>query len=125
MADDLRRGGVAQRDQVVERNHLVGGGAHIELTDIFCSLAKVLIGLNVDPVRAVVEVEVVDVDRSHVDLQGIGDLCERDAEGLCFFTIDLDGQLRIARRKAGEEPGERGVLVALGGDRMRHAIEVL
>ena len=46
-------------------------GAHVELPQIAGLGAELLVRLHVDPVGAVVEVEVVHVGRAHVDLQGV------------------------------------------------------
>ncbi len=68
--------------QVVERDHLAGVGTDVELAEILRAATELLVGLNVDAIGAVVEVEVVDVAGAHEGAEGCGDLCERDADGL-------------------------------------------
>ena len=76
VVDDLRPGGLADGDEVVERDHLVGVGADVVLAQIAGVAAELLIGLHVDAVGTVVEVEVVDVARAHEGAEGRGDLAE-------------------------------------------------
>ena len=69
MADHLRRGRLGDGDHVVERHHGRRVGAHVELANVARLAAELLVGLHVNAVGAVVEVEVVHVGRAHVDLQ--------------------------------------------------------
>src|SRR5207248_1799409 len=80
--------------QVVERNHLSRVGAQIILTDILWLRAVFTVGLHVDAVRAVIEIEIVHVDRAHVDLQSVRNLVERHHQALCFFAVDAHQVLR-------------------------------
>src|ERR1700693_2164553 len=68
--------------------------------------AKLFVGLYIDPIRTVVEIEIVDVGRTHVDAEGVGDLAERDVQALGFFTIDGYDVLRIVRGVGAEKCGE-------------------
>src|SRR5271157_1181511 len=68
--------------------------------------AELFVGLHINTIRTVIEIEIVDVGRTHVDAEGVGDLAERDVQALGFFAIDGDDILRIARGVGGEESGE-------------------
>src|SRR5271157_1620214 len=68
--------------------------------------AELLVGLHIHTIGTVIEIEIVDVGRTHVNAEGIGDLAERDVQALGFFAIDGDHILRIARGVGGEESGE-------------------
>ena len=70
--------------------------------------AGLLLGLDIDAVGAIVEVEVVDVAGAHVGAHGRGDLRERDADGLCLFAVDGDEELRIVGGKGGVKAGQAG-----------------
>jgi len=64
------------------------------------------VGLHINPIRTVIEIEIVDVGRTHINTEGIGDLAERDVQALGFFAINGDDVLRIAGGVGGEESGE-------------------
>src|SRR5208283_63847 len=64
------------------------------------------VGLHINPIRTVIEIEIVDVGGAHVDAEGVGDLAERDVQAFGFFAIDGDDKLRIAGGVGGEESGE-------------------
>src|ERR1035438_8392173 len=68
--------------------------------------AELLVGLHINPIRTVIEIEIVDVGGTHVDAEGVGDLAERDVQALSFFAINGHDKLRIARGVGGEESGE-------------------
>src|ERR1035441_839637 len=68
--------------------------------------AELLVGLHINPIRTVIEIEIVDVGGTHVDAEGVGDLAERDVQALGFFAIDGHDKLRIAGGVGGEESGE-------------------
>ena len=97
-----------QGGEIVERDHLAGVGADVVLAEILGVAAELLVGLNVDAVGAVVEVEVVDVAGAHEGAEGGGDLGEGDAHGLGLLTIDGDVQLRIVGGEGGVHAGEAG-----------------
>ena len=82
-------------DEIAERNHGAGIGAHVILADILRMRAELFVGLDVDAIGAVVEIEIVDVGRTHVDAERVGDLAERDVEALGLFAVDGDDVLRI------------------------------
>ena len=116
--DDLRAGALLQADDVVEGNHLAGVGADVVLSEIGRGAAILLVGLNVDAVGAVVEVEVVDVAGAHEGAEGGGYLGEGDAHGLGLLAVDGDeicGSLEVkvvfmpVRPEPGRGPCRRGL----------------
>ncbi len=58
-----------RRYEVVQRHQAVGVGAHVVLAQIARVHAERLIGLHINAIRAIVEVEVVHVLRAHVHAQ--------------------------------------------------------
>ena len=83
------------------------------------------VGLDVDAVGAVVEVEVVDVAGAHEGVEGRGDLTEGDAHGLGLLAIDGDEQLRIVGGEGGVHAGEAGAgRAALADDGVGDAVDV-
>ena len=106
MTDDLRRGRLAHDNQIVERDHGAGIGADIVLADVLGVGAELFVGLHIHTIGTVIEIEIVDVGRAHVDAESVGDLTERDVQALGFFAIDGDDILRIACRVGGEQSGE-------------------
>ena len=64
--------------------------------------AELLVGLHVDAIGAVIEIEIVDVRRTHVNAERVGDLAERNVQALGLFAIDGDDKLRIVRGVGGE-----------------------
>ena len=82
-------------DEVRQRNHGAGIGADIILADILRMGAELFVGLHIDTIGTVIEIEIVDVGRTHVDAEGVGDLAERDVQALGFFAVDGDDILRI------------------------------
>ena len=65
-----------------------------------------LVGLHVNPVRTVIEVEVVHVRRAHINAERVGDLRKRDVKAFGLFAIDGDEKLRIAGAVRGEQASE-------------------
>ena len=97
MIDDLGRGSLGDGDEIMERDHSTGIGAHVVLANILWMRAELFVGLDVNAIGTVIEIKIVDVGRTHVDAEGIGDLAERDVETLGFFAVDGDDILRIVR----------------------------
>ena len=64
--------------------------------------AVLLVGLHIDAVGTIVEIEIVHVLRAHVDLERRRDLRERHAEALGLFAVDVHHELRIAGAEGGE-----------------------
>ena len=121
VADDRRRGRFAQPDDRIERHHLPVAGPGVVLAQRPGGVPEPCIGLRVDAVGAVVEIEVVDVLRAEQDGQGVRDLAHRQAKAARTVAIDRDEQLRIVGGKAAEQAGDHARLVALAhqlvGDR--------
>jgi len=115
VVDDLGRGGLGDGNQIGERDHRAGIGTNVVLANILRVRAELLVGLDINTIRTVVEIEIVDVRRSHVDAEGVGDLAERDVKALGFFAIDGDDVLRIVRGIGAEESGEIFFLALAGG----------
>ena len=125
MVDDLGPGGLGERDEVVERNHLAGVGADVVLADVLRVAAELLVGLHVDAIGAVVEVEVVDVARAHEGAEGRSDLAEGDAHGLGLLAVDGDEKLRVVGGEGGVHAGEAGAgSAALTDDGVGDAVDV-
>ena len=95
-------GALRDRDQVVERNHLAGIGAHVVAVQVAGVHAERLVGLHKDAIGAVVVVEVVDVLRAHEDVERGGDLRERNAHRLGLLAVDGDQLLRIVGGESGD-----------------------
>src|SRR5690242_3346417 len=70
-----------------------------------------LLGLNVNTIRAIVEREIVHEDGAQIDLQSIGNLAERDVEALGFGAINIHHKLRIVRGEAAEKAAQRAALL--------------
>src|SRR5260370_632074 len=85
VADHLGRSGLLHRDQIFEWNHHSLSRAHVILTDVPRLRTELLVRLDVNAIGAVVEVEVVHIDRAHVNLQGISNLVQRNLKALGFF----------------------------------------
>ena len=77
MADHLRRRHFLGRDHLLERHHLAAPRARIQLAQRLRVRPELLLGLDVDAVGPVVELEVVHVLRAEQDLHRAGDLVER------------------------------------------------
>ena len=125
MTDDLGRGGLRDRNQIVRRDHRARVGAHVELLDVFGLRPEGRVRLYIDTVGAVVEVKVVHVRRSHVDAESVSDLRQRDVQALGFLAIDGDQVLRIAGAIGGEQTGQILALFSLPDQGMRNLIEFL
>src|ERR1700686_1769161 len=95
MADDLRIGGLLHSHEVIERDRLSSVGAHVILVNVFRVGAKPAVSLDIYAVGTIVEIEIVDVHRAHVDLKGVGNLAERNLKALGFFAIEANEVLRV------------------------------
>ena len=78
-----------------------------------------LLGLHVDAVCAVVELEVVHVLRAEQDLHRAGDFVERQAQRQRPLAVDRDLQLRIVRGERAEQPPHDAGLVSGPGNGLR------
>ena len=128
VADDLRRGRFLHPHDLLERHHLAGARPRIELSKRLRVGPELLIGLHVDAVRAVVELEVVHVLRPEEDLQRARDLAERQPERERALTIDRDLQLRVVRGERAEQARPQLRRLVAGADnrlrRLREARDV-
>ena len=86
---------------------------------------KRLIRLHVNPVGTIVEIEIVDVLRTHVHAERLRDLVDRHTNGFGLLTIDLHQLLRIVRCETGEQSSEIRPLAASAHDLMSNSVEVL
>src|SRR6185437_15752482 len=86
--------------------------------------AEGTICLHVDAICAVVVVEVVDVLRTHEDVQRGGDLRQGNAERLGLVAVHGDQHLRIVGGKLSEDAGELLNALAGGDNLVRHGVEV-
>ncbi len=81
--------------------------------------------LRVDLIRASEPVEVVDVERTEVDLQRLEDVRQLDAVALHALAIDVRLDLRHAHLEAREQSGQRRLLLRLCHAVLQLRIEVL
>ena len=95
MADYLRRRLRLELHEIFERHHHAFVGADVIFLDVAGFGAELFVGLDVDAIGAIVEIEIVHVDGAHVDLQGVGDLIQRDAEGFGAFAVEIQDELWI------------------------------
>ena len=102
MADDLRIRGLLHGDKVIERNRFSSVRTHVILVDVFSFGAETAVGLNVNAVRAIVEIEVIYIHRAHVHLKRIGNLIKGNLEAFGFFAIETNEVLRVVGGEAGE-----------------------
>jgi len=68
--------------------------------------AEFAVGLHVNTVRAVIKIEIVHIDRPHVNLQSVSDLAEGHLQALGLFAVDAHQVLRVVRREAGEKSND-------------------
>src|SRR6266849_5760590 len=106
MDDDLWSGGLGDSDQILQRNHCATIGAYIVLLDVLGLGAELFVGLHVNAVGAVVEIEIVHVGRAHVYAQRICDLLQRNVQALGLFPVNRDQELGVARGIAAEQASE-------------------
>ncbi len=100
-------------------------GAHIELADVARLAAEVLVGLHVHAISAVVEVEIVDIGRTHVDLQRVGDLLDRHLQAARLGAIDLHHELRIVGGEGAEQPAQVLARIPFPHQVLRDVVELL
>ena len=124
MVDRLRRGRLAHGHDVAERHHRPAARAHVVALDVAGIRPELLIGLHVDAIRPVVEVEVVHVRRAEQNLHRVRDVAERHPEALRLLAIDRHDELRIVRRELREERREARRLVPLADQLLRRGREV-
>ena len=106
--------GVADLDKGRQRDHLALVVAHFQLADLVGVLAELLLGLHVDLIGTPEAVEVVGIQRTQVDLQGVEDVADRYAVGLGLFAVDGGIDLGHVDRVAGEQAEQLRYATALG-----------
>ena len=100
MVDDGRPGGVLDVDQRGQGHAVALGVADLQLADVLDAHAVLRVGLDVDLPVAVLEGEVVDVERAQVGLEGVVDVVERHALGLGLLAVDVDEELGLRDAEA-------------------------
>ncbi len=103
VGDDLGGRGLAELDHGVERHHLAVRPPRVELTQVPRTRPELLVGLDVHPVGAVVEVEVVHVLRPEEDLEGVRHFLEGQPEAARLVTVDVDHELRVVGPETREQ----------------------
>jgi hypothetical protein len=123
VADDRRARSSRQGDQVVERNHLAGVGAHVEAVQIARRSCGRAGRPAQDAIGAVVVVEVVDVLRAHEDAEVVV-ICESGMFiALAFSRSMVTSTCGIVGGEGGERP-VRSLRVRRAHDLVGHAVEV-
>ena len=87
--------------------------------------AELLVGLDVDLPGPAELVEVVDIIRAQVDLQGVEQLADRHAQGHALGPVDLQVQPGGVGPRAVEQALEAGRPVAPLDDRVADLLQVL
>jgi hypothetical protein len=123
--DYLRARSLFQADNVSQRHQAVGIRTHVVLAQVARIHAEWLIGLHVDAVRPIIEVEIIHVLRAHIDAQRLRDLINRHADGFCLFAINLHQLLRIVCSEASKQSAQVGALVTGSHDLVRNRVDVL
>src|SRR5580704_3179995 len=78
--------------------------------------SELFVGLDIDAVGAIVEIEIIHVHGTHVYLQSVRDLIQRDAEGFGAFAVEVQDELRIVGAKTGEQARDSRILVSFFDD---------
>ena len=81
------------------------------LPDLLGRAAETAVGLELDLPGAAELVEVVDVERAHVDLQGVEDVADAHAHRLGLDAVDVGVELRRVRAEQGEQAGQARLAV--------------
>src|SRR5208282_5849125 len=92
------------RAERTERRRPAGGVAHIELVQVGGGSARILVSLQRDPEGMAEQVEVVHVERAQIDLQGVEDVRQAQAQELGLGPVEIVIELR---RRSGEGREER------------------
>ena len=121
--DDSRPGSVFDMDQRGQRHAVALGVADLQPPDVLDAHAVLRVGLDVDLPVAVLEGEVVDVERSEIGLQGIVDVVERNALSLGLLAIDLDEYLGLGDTEGGEQRGDARLTLAFVGGGLHGALQ--
>ncbi len=108
----VRAVAAAHLEHRAERHHLAPVVARLQAGDLLRLQPERRLRLHVDLIGPSEAVEVVRVERSEIDLQGVEHVGQRDAVGLHPLAVHVDVDLRHADLEAGEQPGERGIALA-------------
>ena len=125
MGDHLRRRRLGDAHHVVERDHLLVVGAHVELANVARLAAEALVGLHVHAIGAIVEIEIVHVRRAQVDLQRVGDLLDGHLQAARLGAIDVHDELRIVGGEGAEQAAEVLAPVSFAHQILRDVVELL
>ncbi len=102
-----------------------GIGADVVLPQIARTAPELLVGLHIDAIGAVVEVEVIHIGRSHVSAQRSRNLRQGYAHRQRLLPVYGDGELRVVGGKSGVQAAQpRGRILRRCNHRMRHSIDV-
>src|SRR5262249_44932579 len=107
-----------------ERQHLAVHGPGVIAGDVFGLRSELLIGLDVDAVRTVVEVEIIHVRRSEQHLHRFRHIAQRQPQALRPFTVDVHEQLWIVRGDRREYPGDARRRIARGDELIGRTLQV-
>ncbi len=121
----LRPRGAVDLQQGRKRDHLPGARADLELADILGPGAKGGIGLDPDTVGAAKRIEVVDVERAEIDLQGLEHVSDRHAKLLRLRAVEIGIELRHVDLEAGEQARKLRRLVCLAEERLGRLVQRL
>ena len=97
-------------DQGRDGHHGTAAALHVHPAQVFRLGAELAVGLELHPVGAAVEVEVIDVECAHGGLQRLIHVADGDAHGDGLGFVDLDAQLG---RGGAEEGVDAHQLLAL------------
>jgi hypothetical protein len=114
--DAVGAGDVAEIHHAAEHHHVAGGIAGAQPRQIGALFAERQVGLRGDVIGAAEQVEVVDVGRAEIGLDGFVDVRNRHAEFLRLDAIDIDEHLRRIGGEGREHLRQAGRL-ARGGDK--------
>src|SRR5262249_37774316 len=113
------------RHQGSQRDHLADAVADLELLQVLDLPAEIGIRLHVDLPGAAELVEIVYVQRTEVDLQGVEDLAHRNAHGLGRGAVDVEVEPGGIGAEAGERIAQTGRLCALDNDAIGNVLQRL
>ena len=105
-----------------ERHHLTGLVGDVEVADILQLPAMIGLGLHPDLEALVELVEQVDVGRSQIGLQRLGDIVDRDPERLRHRSIDIQVELRAVGAEGGKTDAQKTRPVLRGAENLLHRL---
>ncbi|MNX87662.1 hypothetical protein D3C86_1195940 [compost metagenome] len=108
-----------------KRDHLTRCGANLQAADIFRMGAELRIRLHTHAVCPPEGVEVVDIERTQIDLQRLEDVADRNAQLLGLGAIEIGEELRHVDLEAGEDARQLRRLVCLGDHGFRRFVKRL